>query len=90
MRLVPKAAAEAHLGCHVWVYRAGKLGQRDGLVHYRQCFMERPPHRSNVFDPNLHIGLGRTAAVDVRVRFPSGIVREVKQAKARTQVVVEE
>jgi hypothetical protein len=36
------------------------------------------------------VGLGQVQAVDVRVRFPSGEVREVKGAKAGTTVEVKE
>ncbi len=90
VRLVPRAAAEAHLGCELWVYQAGKLGQKEGLLHYRQCFMERSLHRSNVLVPDLHVGLGRAEAADIRVRFPSGVVREAAGVKAKSLAVVKE
>jgi len=90
LRLVPKAPAEAALGSKVWVWRAGMLGEPKGLLHYRQWFMERFVTRRNVLVPLLHVGLGSVDAVDVRVRFPSGVVREVKGVKARTAVEVRE
>jgi hypothetical protein len=38
----------------------------------------------------LHIGLGETKWVDVRVRFPSGVVRKIKNARAGSHIIVEE
>jgi hypothetical protein len=90
VRIVPRAPAEAALGCKLWVYRAGTLGETKGLVHYRQCFMERFPVRRNVLVPVLHVGLGAVDAVDIRVRFPSGVVRELKGVKARTTAEIRE
>ncbi len=89
LRIVPKARAQAHLGCTVWVYKAGGSAAGD-LVHYRQCFVENKFSRSTVIDPLLHIGLGEAAAVDVRVRFPSGVTREAKGAAAGSLVTVAE
>ncbi|MHC4712095.1 MAG: CRTAC1 family protein [Planctomycetota bacterium] len=89
LRVVPKAPAQAHLGCTVWVHKAGGSAD-DGVVHYRQCFVENKFSRSTVIDPSLHIGLGEVTTVDIRVRFPSGITREVKGAKAGTPVTVAE
>ena len=43
-----------------------------------------------VLVPVLHVGLGQVEQVDVRVRFPSGMVREVRGAKAGTTVEVRE
>ena len=89
LKCVPKARAEADLGCSLWVYQAGHLGDMKRLIHYRQSFMERRPSRSVVID-RLHIGLGKAEAVDIRVRFPSGVIRESKGVKARTTVEVRE
>ena len=90
VKVVPNAAAEAALGCKLWVYAAGKLGDADALIHYRQVFMGNGPGRSNILLPVLHVGIGRAKAVDIRLRFPSGVVREVKAASAGSVVTVKE
>jgi len=90
VRLVPREAAEAHLGTKLWVYETGKLGDATGLIHYRQGFMERDAGRSTVLGGPLHVGLGDRETVDIRVRFPSGVVREVRGAQARGEVVLRE
>jgi hypothetical protein len=84
LTLVPKSWAETVVGCTVWVYREGKLGDSDALIHHRQCFMERGMHRSTVLDTTLHVGLGSAAAADVRVRFADGTIREARGVKAKT------
>ncbi|MCZ7646042.1 MAG: CRTAC1 family protein [Planctomycetota bacterium] len=90
VKLVPKIPAEAALGCKLWVYRAGSLGDEKALLHYRQVFQGRAQERSNILDTKLHVGLGKAETADIRVRFPSGEVREVKGAKARSVVEVKE
>jgi len=90
VKIVPQAAAEAALGCKLWVYAAGKLGQADGLIHYRQVFMVNGPGRSNVLAGALHVGAGSAAKVDLRVRFPAGVVREIRGAKTQALVTVRE
>ena len=90
VRVVAKAPAEAALGCKLWVYAAGKLGDPGALIHYRQVFMGNGPGRSNILLPVLHVGIGEAAAVDIRLRFPSGAVKEVKAAKAGMVVTVKE
>lgn len=90
IRLEPREPADVHLGAKVWVYRAGQLGEAAGLLHYRQGFMERDAGRSTVLTPLLHVGLGQAEAADVRVRFSSGVIREVRGVKAGTRVVVRE
>lgn len=84
IRLVPKVPADAALGAKVWVYEAGRLGDAKALIHYRQGFVERDGGRSNILVPLLHVGLGDRGAADVRVRFPSGEVREARGVKAGT------
>jgi len=86
VKIIPKSWAETTLGCSVWVYKAGKLGDNTALHHYRQCFMERGVHRSNVLDTTLHVGLGQAESADVRVRFADGAVKDVKGVKAKTTV----
>jgi hypothetical protein len=90
LRLVPKAAAEAHLGCKLWVYKAGNMGDANSLIHYRQCFHGQQLTRSTLLLGDLHIGLGEAKTVDIRVRFPSGNVREVKNARASSQNILKE
>ena len=84
LTLVPKSWAETVVGCTVWVYREGKLGDSDALIHHRQCFMERGMHRSTVLDTTLHVGLGSAGAADVCVRFADGTIREARGVKAKT------
>jgi hypothetical protein len=90
VRLVPQRPAEASLGAKLWVYEAGRMGDHSRLVHYRQGFQAQRSGRSNVIDTDLHVGLGDREAVDIRVRFPSGVVREIRNAKADARVVVTE
>jgi hypothetical protein len=82
VRIVPKNSPEQQLGCKVWVYEAGKLGNAAGLINYRQCFMLNTASKAEVIDGRLHIGIGTRTEVDIRVRFPSGEIREAKAAKA--------
>jgi hypothetical protein len=60
------------------------------LIHYRQVFMERVLVRSNDLFTPLHVGLGTRRSAHVRVRFPSGIVKEVAQAQAGAVCTVKE
>lgn len=90
VHLRPKATAVQQLGCKVWVYKAGQMGKADALIHYRQCFMDRSNTNDMVLDGRVHVGLGKAESADVRVRFPSGEVREAPAAKARTVVVLKE
>ena len=90
VRLVPQNGGDAHLGAKLWVYEAGKLGDVKSLVHYRQGFMERDAGRSKILGGPLHVGLGDRETVDIRVRFPSGVVREMKAASAGREVVLRE
>jgi hypothetical protein len=89
-RLVPRAAGEARLGCKIWVYEAGKLGDPGSLIHYRQCFHGQQLTRSTVLLGDLHVGIGRTKTVDARVRFPSGFIREIRNARAGSRIIVRE
>ena len=82
VRIVPRNSPEQQLGCKVWVYEAGKLGNAAGLINYRQCFMLNTASKAEVIDGRLHIGIGTRTEVDIRVRFPSGEIREAKAAKA--------
>jgi hypothetical protein len=90
LKIVPKSLAEAHLGCKLWVYEAGKLGDAGALIHYRQCFHGQQLTRSTVLLGDLHVGLGRAEMVDVCVRFPSGNVSEIKGAQAGSRIIVKE
>jgi hypothetical protein len=82
IRIIPKNAPEQQLGCKVWVYEAGQMGKAAGLISFRQCFMLNPASKAEVIDGHLHIGMGTRTEVDIRVRFPSGEIREAKAAKA--------
>lgn len=82
IRIIPKNAPEQQLGCKVWVYEAGQMGKAAGLISFRQCFMLNPASKAEVIDGRLHIGMGTRTEVDIRVRFPSGEIREAKAAKA--------
>ncbi|MBE7465065.1 MAG: VCBS repeat-containing protein [Planctomycetes bacterium] len=86
----PKVTAIQQVGCKIWVYKAGTLGKPEGLLHYRQCFMDRFHTNDVVLDGKLHVGIGSEAAVDVRVRFPSGQVREAVGVAARSKVELQE
>ena len=90
VKVAPKAPAEAALGCKLWVWRAGEMDKPASLLHYRQCFQGQERTRSNILDTDLHVGLGQVSRADVRVRFPSGVVREVKGVKAGTTVEIKE
>ncbi|HYF48173.1 MAG TPA: CRTAC1 family protein [Planctomycetota bacterium] len=90
LQLVPKAAAENELGCKIWVYAAGKLDDGKSLIHYRQCFMDRAKANDITLTGRVHVGIGNNAAVDIRVRFPSGVIKDVKGAKAGSVVRIEE
>lgn len=90
IKLVPKATAEQQLGCKVWVYPPGKMGDNKSLIHYRQCFMERKVFCDVLLNGMLHVGLGQVQSADIRVRFPSGVVKEIRGAQAKTTVVVTE
>lgn len=90
VRLVPKVPAHGRLGAKLWVYAAGKLGEPAALLDYQQGFMNRDSGRSHNLAPVFHTGLGQHKAVDLRVRFPSGVVKEVRNAPGGTQVEVAE
>lgn len=90
IKFEPAAAAESYLGVKLWVYEAGKLGDAAALIQYRQGFFERNSNRSNVLVPEWHVGLGTRDTCDIRVRFPSGKVVEIKGAKAKTTIGVKE
>ena len=81
VRIVPKNSPEQQLGCKVWVYEAGQMGKAAGLISFRQCFMLNPASLAEVIDGRLHVGIEERAEVDIRVRFPSGEIREAKAAK---------
>ncbi len=86
IKVIPQSWMENVLGCSVWVFEAGKMGDNNALIHYRQCIMLRSMKRSNVLDTVLHVGLGKAESADVRIRFPDGTVKEVAGVKAKTTV----
>jgi hypothetical protein len=81
VRIVPRNSPEQQLGCKVWVYEAGKMENAAGLISYRQGFMLNTASKAEVLDGRLHIGIGTRTEVDIRVRFPSGEIREAKGVK---------
>jgi hypothetical protein len=90
IRIFPKNIPEQQLGCKIWVYEEGKMGDAKALINYRQHFMENPASKAQVIDGNVHVGIGTRSAVDVRVRFPSGVIRELKSLKPATTTKVVE
>jgi hypothetical protein len=81
VRIVPRNSPEQQLGCKMWVYESGKMGNAAGLINYRQCFMLNTASKAEVIDGQIHIGIGTRTEVDIRVRFPSGEIREAKGVK---------
>ena len=52
--------------------------------------MDRSAGRSTLLIPRLHVGLGENRTVAIRVRFPSGVVRDVAAANGGEEVTVRE
>lgn len=90
VKLVPARSPDAHLGAKLWTYESGRLGDQKAIVHYRQGVMERSAGRSTILIPQLHVGIGDRKAVALRVRFPSGVIREVASAKPGEEVTIRE
>jgi hypothetical protein len=90
VRIVPKNIPEQQLGCKVWVYEAGRMGDAEGLMNYRQCFMLNAASKAEVIDGRLHVGIGERPQVDIRVRFPSGVIREAKGVKPGAETAIRE
>lgn len=90
LRIVPEHVIYSYLGAKIWVYEAGGLGDDARLLHYRQGYFERPNVYHNSLAPRLHVGIGPRPAADVRVRFPSGKVTEVRHVAAGSEVIVQE
>lgn len=89
--LVPRAYPSTPLGSKIWVYEPGKLGQNEHLLHYRQVYMATVGAQGKTrIDYRYHIGVGKHETVDVRVRFPSGKVREKREVKTKTTIKIAE
>ena len=90
VQIVPKNSPEQQLGCKVWVYEAGRMGNADGLISFRQCFMLNAASKAEVIDGRVHVGIGTRKEVDIRVRFPSGEIREARGVKPGTVTAIKE
>ena len=78
------------MGCKLWVYQAGKLGQVDGLLHCSVAKMKTVSYYTAVAT-EFHVGLGKADKVDLRLRFPiSGKVVEKEGVDANQLVAVKE
>jgi hypothetical protein len=47
--------------------------------------MDNAPTKAEVLNGRIYIGIGTREAVDIRVRFPSGKIREAKGVKPGTR-----
>ncbi len=89
--LVPRAYPSTPLGSKIWVYEPGHLGKNDHLIHYSQVFMDLPPATGRAkIDHYFHVGVGTHETVDIRVRYPSGKVREKRGVKTKTTIKIAE
>jgi hypothetical protein len=87
---IQKYKCNAAMGCKLWVYRTGQLGNPEGLLSYQQVDRDSSSYRkaSATF---LHAGLGKTDHVDVRLRFPiTGKVVELKNVKTDATLQIKE
>jgi hypothetical protein len=92
LKVVPvqKHQCNSAMGCKLWVYTAGQLGNPEALLSYQQVDRVDAAYRkaSATF---LHAGLGKVDRVDVRLRFPiTGKVVELKDVQADTTVPIKE
>jgi hypothetical protein len=62
------------------VYRAGALGQKDGLLFRREVVVGTGYGAGA--PPTIHVGLGTVDRVDVRVTLRSGAVLEGRNVSA--------
>jgi hypothetical protein len=90
IRLAARVPARGHLGAKFWVYEAGRLGDAAALIDYQQGFMNRDDNRSHNLRPVFLVGLADRPTADVRVRFPSGVERELRGVKAGQEVELRE
>jgi hypothetical protein len=87
---VQKYKCNSAMGCKLWIYEAGKLGDPAGLVNYQQVDRENAGYRKSaaVF---IHAGLGSVDRVDLRLKFPiTGKIIEMKDVRADTTVTITE
>jgi uncharacterized repeat protein (TIGR01451 family) len=90
VRFKSQLGNQSWLGASLWIYEAGKMGDKSALVGHMQGFMPKSVNRANVLDPFLHAGIGTRSSVDVRVRYPSGIIREARNVPAKSTILLEE
>ncbi|MCZ7644610.1 MAG: FG-GAP-like repeat-containing protein [Planctomycetota bacterium] len=81
----PRFAVTAFMGAKLWVYEAATDERaKPKLIHYRQGYAPAD------LNPRLHVGLGDAESVDIKIRFPSGVERWQRGARAGTEVEVRE
>jgi len=73
------------IGSKIWIYPAGKIGQAEALLGYREI---TTGYGYAGGQPAIaHFGLGATEVVDILVRFPDGT--EIRRAGANVDQVLE-
>jgi hypothetical protein len=88
---IQKVLSNSAMGCKLWVYQAGRLGQADGLIGYTQASPGGTSLWGAAVPVVIHTGLGRCDTVDLRLRFPiSGKVVEQRNVKADQMIVLNE
>lgn len=90
VRPLQSARSNFAMGCKLWVYKAGRLGDPKGLLYYTQAHMNRTKLHQTV-EQVMHVGLGKFDKVDFRLRFPiSGKVVDRKDLTADRVIAVNE
>jgi hypothetical protein len=76
------------IGSFVWAYPAGEVGNPSALLGMRHA--EGATGYTSMHDPVMHFGLGAVDVVDLRIRFPGGILVDALAAPAGQTVVITE
>jgi hypothetical protein len=76
------------IGSFVWAYPAGEIGNPDTLLGMRHA--EGATGYTSMHDPVMHFGLGSVSLVDLRVRFPGGVLVDARAVPAGQTVVISE
>ena len=77
------------LGSKVWIYKAGKLGNNDFLIGYKQLGTDAFT-KNSVNDLTLHFGLGENKKCDIKIKFLSKREITLKNIKAGRTLTVNE